>query len=116
MVVDEYGSVVGLVTMEDVIEEIVGEIGADREPPRSFITPLPDGSVLVDGMTRIEAVESALRLRLAAPAEYTTIAGFVLATLGSVPVRGTSIVAAGRRWTVVDMDGPRIGRVKVSPA
>jgi putative hemolysin len=103
------------VTAEDVIEEIVGEIGAEGEPRSTLFTPLPDGSLLISGMASIDDAERALGIRLAAPPEYTTVAGHVLAMLGRVPARGTSIVAAGRRWTVVDMDGPRIRRVKVSP-
>ena len=116
MVVDEYGSVVGLVTIEDVVEEIVGEIHAEGEHVPSFITRLPDGSFLIDGLAPIDDVERALGTPLPAPREYATVAGFVLATLGSVPVRGTSILATGRRWTVVDMDGPRIRQVRVQPA
>jgi putative hemolysin len=116
MVVDEYGAVVGLVTIEDVLEEIVGEIGAAGEAAPSFVTPLPDGSLLIDGMAPIAEVERTLGVALSAPGDYATVAGFLLATLGSVPVRGTSIAAVGRRWTVVDMDGPRIRRVKVQAA
>jgi putative hemolysin len=113
MVVDEYGSVVGLVTVEDVVEEIVGEIREEGETAPSFITRLPDGSLLIDGMAPVDEVERALGVPLPASRDYTTVAGFLLATLGSVPARGTSIVAAGRRWTVVEMEGPRIRTVKV---
>ena len=115
MVVDEYGSIVGLVTIEDVVEEIVGEIRAEGESTPRFITPLPDGSLLIDGMAPVDEVEQALGTPLPTPRDYSTVAGFLLATLGSVPVRGTSVVAAGRRWTVVEMEGPRIRRVRVQP-
>ena len=112
MVVDEYGTVVGLVTIEDVVEEIVGEIRdeGDASPP---ITRLADGTFLVDGAARIEDVERILAVEMPGSRDYTTIAGFILATLAAVPRPGTSIVAAGRRWTVVDMEGPRIRRIAV---
>jgi putative hemolysin len=114
MVVDEYGSVIGLVTIEDVVEEIVGEIRPEGETTPSFITRLPDGSLLIDGMAPVNEVERALGVPLPQSRDYTTVAGFLLNELGSVPARGTSTDAAGRRWTVVDMEGPRIRRVKVS--
>ena len=116
MVVDEYGGIVGLVTIEDVLEEIVGEIRAEGENAPSFITRWPDGSLIIDGLAPIDEVERALGTPLPRSGDYTTVAGFLLATLGSIPVRGTSTVAAGRRWTVVDMEGPRIRQVKVQPA
>ncbi len=115
MVVDEYGSVIGLVTIEDVVEEIVGEIRPEGETSPSFITRLPDGSLLIDGMAPIDEVERALGVELPDSRDYATVAGFVLTTLGSVPTRGTSLTAAARRWTVVEMEGPRIRRVKVQP-
>ena len=116
MVVDEYGAIVGLVTIEDVVEEIVGEIRTQGEAVPRFVRPLPDGSLLVDGIAPIDEVERALGISLPERGDYATVAGFLLATLGSVPSRGTSVVAANRRWTVVDMDGPRIRSVKVQPA
>ena len=116
MVVDEYGTVVGLVTIEDVVEEIVGEIRTEGEAIPRFVRPLPDGSLLIDGMAPIDEVEHALGITLPERGDYSTVAGFLLATLGSIPSRGTSVVAADRRWTIVDMDGPRIRSVKVQPA
>jgi CBS domain containing-hemolysin-like protein len=115
MVVDEYGAVVGLVTIEDVVEEIVGEIrdDGDASPP---ITRLPDGTFLVDGAARVEDVERVLGVELPESRDYATVAGFIFATLTSVPSPGTSVAAAGRRWTVVDMEGPRIRRIAVRPA
>ncbi len=115
IVVDEYGSVVGLVTLEDVLEEIVGEIRDEAEPTPAFVSPLPDGAWLVDGMTPTEEVERVLGVRLPRPRDYNTVAGFILATTTTVPTQGSSFVAAARRWTVVEMDGPRIRRVRVDP-
>ena len=116
LVVDEYGGVIGLVTVEDVVEEIVGDARDDGPGSASAVTRLPDGSRLVDGTTRVEDIERDLGITLPESREYATVAGLLLATLNAIPVRGTSVVIAGLRWTVVDMEGPRIRRVTVRPA
>jgi putative hemolysin len=115
MVVDEYGGVVGLVTVEDVLEEIVGEIRDERESPADSITRLPDGSVVLDGMMAVDEAARHLGVTLPDSPDYTTVAGLVLATMNAVPAPGSSIVIAGRRWTVVEMDAARIKRVSVRP-
>jgi putative hemolysin len=115
LVVDEYGGVVGLVTVEDVVDEIVGEIRADAGHAAELFTRLPDGSVVVDGMTPIDEVRRHLSIRLPQSHDYTTVAGLLLATMNAVPARGASVVIAGRRWTVLEMEGPRIRRVSVRP-
>jgi putative hemolysin len=115
IVVDEYGGVVGLATVEDVVEEIVGEIRDEEERPAELITRLPDGSVVLDGATPVDEVERHLGIKVPESRDYTTVAGLLLATLNTVPTRGTSVDLAGRRWTVVEMDGPRIRRVSVRP-
>ena len=112
IVVNEHGTVVGLVTLEDVLEEIVGELGDDGDSESAMITRLPDGSYLLDGMTPIDEVERQLGVTLRESRDYATVAGFLLATLNSVPVRGTTVTAAGYRWTIVEMEGPRIRRVR----
>ncbi|MBM4438861.1 MAG: HlyC/CorC family transporter [Candidatus Rokubacteria bacterium] len=115
MVVNEHGSVVGLVTIEDVIEEIVGEIRSEGETPSTYVSRLPDGSLLIDGMAPVDEVERALGIELPDSRDYATVAGFLLAAFNSVPARGTSVVATGYRWTVVEMEGPRIRRVRAQP-
>jgi len=112
MVVDEYGGLVGLVTIEDVLEEIVGEIRSEDEPTPSFVTRLPDGSSLVDGAAPLGEVREALGADLPESPEYTTLAGFLLYALRTVPTRGASVTAGGWRWTVVEMSGPRIRKVR----
>ena len=116
IVVNEHGTVVGLVTLEDVLEEIVGEIGNDADSESALITRLPDGSFLMDGMTPVDEAQRQLGVTLRESRDYATVAGFLLATLNSVPVRGTTVTAAGYRWTVVEMEGPRSRRVRVQRA
>ena len=117
-VVDEYGIVQGLVTLEDVIEEIVGSI---REAGRAGGAALRHAGWMTARISSTARRPSgscgsgwACRSRIAP--EYTTLAGFVLSALGSVPQPGASFAAGGYTWTVVDMSGPRIEKVKVAPA
>jgi len=115
IVVDEYGSVVGLVTIEDLLEEIVGEIRDEGEAIPALVSRQPDGSFIVDGTMPTDEAERVLGLDLPDSQDYTTVAGFILVTTATVPTRGTTFVAAGRRWIVEEMDGARIRRVRVQP-
>ena len=114
LVVDEHGSVVGLVTIEDVLEEIVGEIREEGEagaPP--FAHRLPDGSYVLDGFAPIRDVRAQLALPVEESSDYQTVAGFLIHSLGVIPKPGASVAGGGYRWTVVAMDGPKITKVKV---
>jgi putative hemolysin len=113
LVVDEYGGVVGLVTIEDLLEEIVGEIREEGEPTPSYVTRLAEGAYVVDAAAPVRDVREALGLPIPDSPDYTTVAGFVMDTLQKVPTPGASATVGGHLWTVVDMDGPRITKVKV---
>jgi putative hemolysin len=113
LVIDEHGSVTGLVTLEDLLEEIVGEIHDEYDWEERPVERLRDGSLVVDGT--VSAAE--LRDRYAVPIpesdEFETVAGFMLDALGSVP-RGGEVVALGDyRLTVVDVEKNRISKVKI---
>ena len=116
LVVDEYGRTTGLVTVEDCLEEIVGEIREEREP-RSvpFLSRLPDGAYVIDGTATIRDLREQAGVPLDESPEYQTVAGFLLHTLHTVPQPGAAVTAHGFVWTVVDMDGPRIAKVKAEP-
>jgi CBS domain containing-hemolysin-like protein len=112
IVLDEYGGTAGLVTLEDLLEEIVGDVrdAFDAEPPP--IERLPDGSARLDGMALIEEINAEFGLDLA-DENYDTIAGFVLGRLGRIPQPGDSVdlPGLGIRLRVVTMERLRIARV-----
>jgi CBS domain containing-hemolysin-like protein len=112
IVLDEYGGTAGLVTLEDLLEEIVGEVSDpfDRTTPQ--IQPQPDGSLLVDGLMLIEEVNAHLGLDLQEPS-YDTIAGYVLGRLGRIPKVQESVEADGIRLRVEVMDGLRIAQLSL---
>src|SRR5512144_360124 len=116
LVVDEYGQVAGLVTTEDLLEEIVGEIRDERESSRlSSVSRLADGSYMIDGTATIRDLREQVGLPLPESPDYQTVAGFLLHRLGAVPRPGTTTAADGYRWTIVEMDGPRIMKVRAEP-
>jgi len=113
IVVDEYGGTAGIVTLDDLLEEIVGEVSDpfDGEPD---IQSLPDGSMLVDGLTLIEEVNDHFNLNLVDP-NYDTIAGYVLGRLERLARIGDVILVEGARIQVEAMDGFRVARVSIHP-
>ena len=117
LVVDEYGTVTGLVTVEDIVEEIVGEIDEDRAPRHAgLVSRRPDGSLIVDGRVRLEDLAREFAVPVEASPEYATAAGLVIALLRTIPRVGASVTHAGHRWTVVAVDGPRVSRIRIERA
>ena len=114
IVLDEYGGTAGLVTLDDLMEQIVGEVhdSFDRTTPE--IQRLPDGSALVDGLTLIETVNEQLNLSLQDD-YYDTIAGFVLGRLGRMAKVGDLLEVEPVRLVVEAMDGLRIARLRLIP-
>jgi CBS domain containing-hemolysin-like protein len=112
IVLDEYGGTAGVVTLADLLEEIVGEVSDAFDNERD-IQPLPDGSTLVDGLTLIEEVNEHFDLKLADP-NYDTIAGYVLGHLERLAKVGDSIKVDGILLRVEAMDGFRIAHVSIT--
>lgn len=116
VVVDEYGSVEGVVTLTDILETIAGELpetGVDHE---NGATRRGDGSWLVDGSMPVDAFEDKLGIHgLAGDGDFQTVAGFMLHHLGHLPAAGEAFERDGVRYEVVDMDGRRIDKVLVVP-
>jgi len=113
MVVDEHGSVTGLVTMEDLLEEIVGEIQDEYDWEERPVERLRDGSLVVEGTTAASELREAHHIPIPVSEEFDTVAGFMLNSLGAVP-RGGEVVGVGDyRLTVVDVERNRISKVKI---
>ncbi|GGM02471.1 hemolysin family protein [Nakamurella endophytica] len=111
VVVDEYGGTDGIVTLEDLVEEIVGEMVA---PGGGTATAAPAKAGEVDGILNLDDFAEITGLELP-PGPYTTAAGFVMACLGRIPRTGDTVEFAGRTLTVVELDGRRVSRILVSP-
>jgi magnesium and cobalt exporter, CNNM family len=114
IVVDEYGGTSGLVTLEDVLEEIVGEIQDefDREPPQ--VQETPEG-LLFDGLALVDDVGERLGVTLPETADVSTLGGFVTAHVGRMPRPGDRIAVEGYDFTVVEVSGRRVTKVLVAP-
>jgi CBS domain containing-hemolysin-like protein len=114
MVVDEYGGTAGVVTMEDLVEEIVGDVRDEHDrgeaPP---VRPLGRNSWLVSGLLRDDEVAEATGFRMP-EGEYETLAGLVLARLGRIPEVSDEVRIDGWRITVMKMDRHRIAELRLS--
>ena len=113
LVVDEYGGVEGLITIEDLIEEIVGEIEDETDREDQAVRRLRDGSYIVDASISIHDLADQHRLAFPESAEYETLAGFLITQLQRMPRGGEIVNYEDWRLTIVDMDGRRIARVKI---
>lgn len=114
IVVDEYGGTAGIITIEDIVEEIVGEISDEHEDEDATIVDLGDGTYLVNGLVRVEDLEEMLQAELAGE-NYETVAGMIFTTLGRVPKIGATVSKNGFRFEVERADRRRIYRVRISP-
>jgi CBS domain containing-hemolysin-like protein len=112
VVVDEYGGAEGIVTVEDIVEEIVGEIEDEHETRSSALVPLPDGGYLVAARMELDELNETLEWDLPKKA-YETVGGLMLAALGRIPRPGEQVVVGAYELSVVDADERRILKVKV---
>jgi len=112
MVVDEFGTIVGLVTVEDVLEQVVGEI-ADEYDEKTTPPPAEADELELEGTAKIRDLETQYGIQLPADAGFETLAGFLLMKFGNIPAPGQSLEHEGRRFTVLDMERNRIAKVRI---
>jgi len=112
MVVDEFGSILGLVTLEDILEQMVGEIHDEFDVIERPLT-LADGAMVFDASLNVRDLETQYNIALPEDPAYATVGGFVLSQLGFIPRGGESFEYRGYRFTVVEMDRRRVARIKI---
>jgi putative hemolysin len=113
IVVDDYGGTAGIVTLEDLVEELIGDIRDEYDIEQDHATALPAGEVEVDGLLNLDEFTEQTGIELP-EGPYETVAGYVLAALGDLPSEGDSVQVAGRTITVAELDGRRIARLRVT--
>jgi putative hemolysin len=114
IVVDDYGGTAGIVTLEDLVEELIGDIRDEYDTEQGQATTRPGGEVDVDGLLNLD--EFAEQTGITLPeGPYETAAGYVLAALGDLPSPGASVQVDGHTITVTELDGRRIARLRVAP-
>jgi putative hemolysin len=115
IVVDEYGGTAGIVTLEDLVEELIGEIQDEYDVEEPGPTELRDGVLEVDGLLNLDEFAEQTGVELP-EGPYETVAGYVLAVLGELPGVGAEVEVSGHKLTVTELDGRRIARVRVGRA
>jgi len=113
IVQDEYGGTAGIVTMEDLVEELVGDIRDEYDVDRPQESPGPIGVTTVDGLLNLWDFQSETGIELP-DGPYETVAGFLVSRLGRVPLLGDSVTEARHAFEVVELDGRRASRVRVT--
>lgn len=113
VVLDEYGGTAGLITIEDILEEIVGEIEDEYDDEEIHIEQLSENEYIVDGSIRLEDINDLVGLNLESD-DFDSIGGFIINQLGSFPVLGEEIVYEDRKFTIHEVDKNRIKKVKIT--
>jgi len=115
MVVDEFGTILGLVTLEDILEQLIGEIHDEFDVVQTpvVVGQGPDAAMIFDASLGLRDLESQYNIVLPEDPSYATVGGFVLARLGFIPRGGEGFDFDGLRFTVVEMDRRRVARVKI---
>ena len=115
IVIDEYGGTAGIVTLEDAVEELVGELSDEHDRQRSDLLQYADGSLAFSGLTRPAELEE-FGLSIAEDEDYDTVSGFLMSELGRIPKTGDQVEISGGRLVVLKMEARRVDRIKFEPA
>ncbi|MFL5805169.1 MAG: hemolysin family protein, partial [Roseiflexaceae bacterium] len=113
ILIDEYGGMAGVVTMEDLVEQIVGDLDDELEHDETTLRTIDERTSVVEGQMRVEDVNEELHLDIP-EGDYETLAGFILTRLGRLPSTGDSLTYKNVRLTVLEMEGPRIARIEIT--
>lgn len=114
VVVDEYGGTAGIVTLEDAVEELIGELADEHDRTKAHIVQYSDGSASFSGLARPSELRE-IGLNIADDEDYDTIAGFVMSELGKIPQDGDVVELPTGELKVIRMDGRRVDRIKYQP-
>ena len=114
IVIDEYGGTAGIVTLEDAVEELVGELSDEHDRQRSDLLQYADGSLAFSGLTRPAELEE-FGLSIAEDEDYDTVSGFLMSELGRIPKTGDQVEISGGRLVVLKMEAMRVDRIKFEP-
>ena len=115
VVVDEYGGTAGIVTIEDILEEIVGEISDEYDQEVELYTKEPDGTLIIDARMSILSIEEELNIRIPQESDYDTIGGYVFFKAGEIPSKGLLIHHDDFELEIISSDERSIDKVKVYP-
>jgi len=113
IVVDEFGSTLGLVTAEDALEQIVGEVHDEFDIGRNLPVPMANGQLMLDGSATLRDLVTQLRWKFPREAGVETLAGFLLGQLGHIPTDDEFVDYDGRRFWIAEMSGQRVARVRI---
>ena len=114
LVVDEYGGTAGIATLEDLVEELVGELGDEHDRARAGVTRGANSSILFSGMTRPDELKE-MAITVPESGAYETVGGYMMAVLGKIPKTGDVVEIDGGSLRVERMDGRRVDRVRFTP-
>jgi putative hemolysin len=114
IVVDEYGGTAGIVTLEDLVEELIGDIWDEYDTGSGEATKLLGGELEVDGLLNLDEFTEQTGIELP-EGPYETVAGYMVASLGQLPATGDHVDIDGHRLTATELDGRRIARIRVTP-
>lgn len=113
IIVDEYGSTEGMITLHDLVESILGELPERHENYETPIFEREDGSIIIDGSILIDELKEVLKIKFEQPEEYSTLSGYVMFKLNKIPQTGDKFKAGNHDFEVVNMDGKRVDKVLV---
>jgi CBS domain containing-hemolysin-like protein len=116
VVVDEFGSTAGVITVEDILARLVGEIQDEFDRAEAEPALMDESGIVLEGSTSIRDLETEYQILLPRDAGFETLAGFVLSRLQKIPRAGENVEYESRRFTVEEMEGHRIARVRIDKA